>query len=70
LHCERVVPVGKREKVLQDVTGGRIEIGRRCGLQINVGKTEEVRISRQPSAIQVTTDQKQLNLQTPNVIYS
>jgi hypothetical protein len=35
------------------------EIGRCCGMEINVEKTMVMRISRQPSTIQIMIDQKQ-----------
>jgi hypothetical protein len=37
-----------------------IEIGRRYGREMNVGKTKVMRISRQPSPIKIMIDQKQL----------
>jgi hypothetical protein len=36
------------------------EIGRRYGMEMNVEKTKVMRISRQPSPIKITIDQKQL----------
>jgi hypothetical protein len=36
------------------------EIGRRYGMEMNVGKTKVMRISRQPSPIIIMIDQKQL----------
>ena len=37
-----------------------IEIGRGCGLEMNVEKTKVMRISRQPSAVTIMLDQKHL----------
>jgi hypothetical protein len=37
-----------------------IEIGRRCGMEMNVGKTKVMRISRQPSPMKIMIDQNQL----------
>jgi hypothetical protein len=37
-----------------------VEIGRRYGMEMNVGKTEVMRISRQPYPIKIVIDQKQL----------
>jgi hypothetical protein len=42
------------------VIGGLIEMGRRCGMEMNVEETRVMRISRQPSPIQIMIDQKQL----------
>jgi hypothetical protein len=36
-----LVPLGKEETVLQGVTDRQIEIGRHCGMEMNVGKTKE-----------------------------
>jgi hypothetical protein len=36
------------------------EIGRCYGMEMNVEKTKVMRISRQPSPVQIRTDQKQL----------
>jgi hypothetical protein len=38
-----------------------IEIGRRYGMQMNVGKTKVMKISRQPYPIKITIYQKQLH---------
>ena len=38
-----------------------IEIGRCYGMEVNVKKTEVVRISRQPSPVTIMIDQKQLD---------
>jgi hypothetical protein len=45
----------------QGVTDGLIETERRCGIKLNVEKPILVRISRQPSRIQILIDQKQLD---------
>jgi hypothetical protein len=37
-----------------------IETGRRYGMEMNVEETKVMRISRQPSPINIRTDQKQL----------
>jgi hypothetical protein len=54
-----VVLMGKEDEVLQGVTGRPTETGRCCGMEMNVGKTKDVRISRQSSPIQIVIDQKQ-----------
>jgi hypothetical protein len=58
-YADDVVLLGKEDKVLQGVTGRPNETGRCRGLEKNVGKTKDVRISSQPSAIQIMVDQKQ-----------
>jgi hypothetical protein len=35
-----LVPLGKEEIVLQGMTDRQIEIGRRCGMEMNVEKTK------------------------------
>jgi hypothetical protein len=37
-----------------------IEIGRCCGMEMNVDKTKVMRISRQPSPVTIMIGQKQL----------
>jgi len=46
----------KEQAVLQGRTGRLTEIGRRCGMEINVKKTKVMRISRHPSPIEITID--------------
>jgi hypothetical protein len=60
------VPLAKEETVLSSMTVRLIKIGRCYGMQMNVETTEVLRISRQPSPIQIMIDQKQLK----NVEYS
>jgi hypothetical protein len=50
----------KEEKVLQDMIDKLIEIGRCYGMEMNVEKTKVMRISRQPFAVKIMIDQKQL----------
>jgi hypothetical protein len=45
----------------QGVTDGLIETERRCGMKLNVENPILVRISRQPSPIQILIDKKQLD---------
>ena len=45
--------------VLQGMNERLNEIGRCYGMEMNVEKTKVMRISRQPSPIQIMTDQKQ-----------
>jgi hypothetical protein len=37
-----------------------VEVGRCCGMGMNVEKSKAMKISRQPSPVQVVTDQNQL----------
>jgi hypothetical protein len=46
--------------VLQGIINKLIEIGRCYGMEMNVEKTKVMKISRQPSPITITIDQKQL----------
>jgi hypothetical protein len=52
------VLLAKEEKVLQDMIDKLIEIGRCCGVEMNVEKTKVMRISRQPSPVKIMIDQK------------
>jgi len=45
--------------VQQDMIDKLSEIGRCYGMELNVGKTNLMRISRQPSPVKITIDQKQ-----------
>jgi len=45
--------------VLQGMIDRLIDTGRCCGMEMNVKKTKVKGISRQPSSLQVITDQKQ-----------
>ena len=55
----------EEQMVLQGVIGRLIEIGKFCELENNMEKSELMRISRQPSPVQIMTGQKQ----TENVQY-
>ena len=52
--ADDLVLLTKEQAVLQGRTGRLAEIGRRCGLEINVEKTKVMRISRHPLPIQIT----------------
>jgi hypothetical protein len=54
-----LVLLGREETVLQSVFGRLLEIGRPCGMEMNVGKSKVMRTSRQTSAIQIIKDQKE-----------
>jgi hypothetical protein len=50
------VLLAKEEKVLQDMTDKLTEIVRCYGMEINVGKTKVMRISRQPLPVKIIID--------------
>jgi len=60
-YADDLVLLTKEEKVLQDMIDKLIEIGRCYGMEMNVEKTKVMRISRQPSPVNIMIDQKQLN---------
>ena len=51
-YADDLVLLAKEEKVLHDMIDKIIEIGRCCGMEVNVEKTEVMRISRQPFPVQ------------------
>ena len=52
--------MAKEDTVLQGMIDKLIKIGRCYGMEMNVGKTKIMRISRQPSPVTTMIDQKQL----------
>ena len=59
-YADDLVLMAKEETVLQGMTDKLIETGRYYGMEMNVEKTKVMRISRKPSAVTMTIDQKQL----------
>ena len=59
-YADDPVLMAKEETVLQGIIHKLIEIGRCCGMEMNVEKTKVMRISRQPSPVTNMIDQKQL----------
>jgi hypothetical protein len=59
-YADDLVLLAKEEVVLQGMIDRLIEIGRCCGMEINVEKTKVMRHSRQPSPIKIMIDQTQL----------
>ena len=57
-YADDLVLMAKEEKVLQDMTDKLIETGIYYGMEMNVEKTKVMRISRQPSPVTITVDQK------------
>jgi len=58
IYANYLVLLAKEEMVLHGMTEGLIEYGRSYGMEINVEKTKVMRISRQPSPIQIKIRQK------------
>jgi hypothetical protein len=52
------VLLAKKEAVIQGTIDRLTEIGRRYGMEMNVERTKVMRISRQPSPIQIMIDKK------------
>jgi hypothetical protein len=59
-YADDLVLLAKEEMVLQDMIDRVIEIGRCCGMEMNVEKSKVMRISRQPFPVKLMVDQKQL----------
>jgi hypothetical protein len=57
-YADDLVLLAREEMVLWDVIDKLIEIGRFCGMEMNVEKTKVMRIARQPSPIKLMIDQK------------
>ena len=57
-YADVLVLLAKEEKVLQDMIDKLIETGRCYGMEMNVGKTKVMRISRQPFPVKIIIDQK------------
>jgi hypothetical protein len=59
-QADDLVILAEEGKVLQGMIDRLTEVGRCCGIEMNEEITKVMRISRQPSPLQVVTDQKQL----------
>jgi len=59
-YADDLVLMAKEETVLQGMIDKVIEIGRYYGMEMNMGKTKIMRISRQPFPVKFMIDQKQL----------
>ena len=55
-----VLLANKEETVLQGIVDRLIEIGRCCGMEMNVEISKVMRISREPFSAEIMVDQKQL----------
>jgi hypothetical protein len=58
-YADDLVLLAREKIVLQGIIDRLIEVGRCYGMEMNVGKTKVMRISRQPSPIQIMIDQEQ-----------
>jgi hypothetical protein len=62
VKCEDdLVLLAKEETVLQGMIVRLIEIGMWCGIEMNVETAMGMRISRQPSPVEIMIDQKQMD---------
>ena len=59
-YADDRVLIAKEDTVLQGMIDKLIESGRYCGMKMNVEKTKVMRISRRPSPVTISLDQKQL----------
>jgi hypothetical protein len=57
-YADDLVLLAKEETVRQGMIDNLIEIGRSYEMEMNVQKTEVMRISRQPSPVTIMIDQK------------
>ena len=59
-YADDLVLMTEEETMLQGMIDKLIEIGSCYGMEMNVGKTKVMRISRQPSPVTIMIDQKQM----------
>jgi hypothetical protein len=52
-YADDLVLLAKEETMLQSMTDKIIEVGREYGMEINVGKTKTMIISRQPTPLEI-----------------
>jgi hypothetical protein len=57
-YADDLVLLTKEETILQRMIYNLIEVGRGYGMEINVEKTMTMRISRQPTPLQIKIDKK------------
>jgi hypothetical protein len=57
-YADDIVLLAKEETILQRMIDKLIEVGRGYGMEINVVKTKTMRISRQPTPLQIKIDKK------------
>ena len=56
-YVDDLVLMAKEETVIQGMIDKLTEIGRCYGMEMNVGKTKVMRISRQPTPVTIKIDQ-------------
>ena len=59
IFADDVVLLAKEVAVLQGMIEKLTEVGRYYGMEVNMEKTKAMRISRQPSPVQIMIDHKQ-----------
>jgi hypothetical protein len=59
-YANDLEPRAEKETVLMSMINRLNEVERHCGMETNVEKSKVMRISRQPSPIQIMRDKKQL----------
>ena len=70
-YADELVLLAKEEAVLQGMIDRLTEIGICYRMEMNVEKTKVIRISRQPSPLEIMIDQKQQeNAEYFNYVYS
>jgi hypothetical protein len=57
-YADDLVLLAKEETILQNMIDKLIEVGRGYGMKINVHKTKAMRISRQPTPLQIKIGKK------------
>jgi hypothetical protein len=67
-YADDLVLLAKEETVLQDMIDKLTEIGRCYGMDMNVEKTEVMRISRQPFPVKLIIYQKIKQLENWNLL--
>jgi hypothetical protein len=55
-YADDLMLLAREEKVLQGMVDRLIEIGRRYGMEMDVGKTKVMKFSRQPSPMKIMID--------------
>jgi len=63
-YADNLVLLAKAEAVLQSMIERLVDVGRCYGMEMNVGKTKVMRISRQLSPIQIMIDQSNQRMWT------
>jgi hypothetical protein len=60
-YADELVVLTTEEPVFQIMIDRPVEIGRYCGIEINVGKSNVIRISREAPQLQIMTDEKKVD---------